>query len=254
MAIKVPRNKLSEKQISDFKKEVNILSSAFHPNICLFLGAYIGQEEVIIVTELLEGNVEQLLKSNNVTLSLYQKVKFNVDAALGIAWLHGTGIVHRDIKPSNYLFKRVGENSYQIKVCDFGLSGMSFFSSRSFTDFLFLSDLNSGVLRENNPKGTPLYMAPEVLLSRTLNEKVDVYSYAVTMWEILTGKEPYNHIDSVEKLVRFVCHEEGRPPIPEQWPNSLKELIACCWDTNPEERNSFEQIVSKMQGKKERKR
>lgn len=73
----------------------------------------------MIVTELLEGNVEQLLKESNVTLSLYQKVKLNFDAALGIAWLHGTGIVHRDIKPSNYLFKKIGEGNFQAKRASF---------------------------------------------------------------------------------------------------------------------------------------
>lgn len=225
----MPRNKLSEKQIADFQREVAILSSVFHPKICLFLGAYIGTDEVIIVTELLEGNVEQLLRNPNVSLSLYQKLKMNEDAAQGIAWLHGSGIVHRDIKPSNYLYKRIGEFNFQIKVCDFGLA-----------------DLNSGVLRENNPKGTPLYMAPEVLMSKALNEKVDVYSWAVTMWEILTGQEPYSTVDSVESLVRAVCVDGFRPVIPDKWPQSLKQLVSNCWHSLPESRPAFEEIASKM--------
>lgn len=97
VAIKVPRNKMSEKQLADFRREVHILSSVFHPNICLFLGACFDGNEIYIVTEMLEGNVERLLRSPDMVLSFYQKVMINVDAARGIAWLHGTGIVHRDM-------------------------------------------------------------------------------------------------------------------------------------------------------------
>ena len=166
VAIKIPRNSLSQKQVEDFRKEVAILSSVFHPNICLFLGAYIGESEIIIVNELLEGNVAELLANKNFTLSMTQKLKMNEDAARGLAWLHGSGIVHRDVKPQNYLYKRLGENSFQIKVCDFGLSD--------------LQQQGGNLIRENNPKGTPLYMAPEVLLSRPLSEKVDIYSWAIS--------------------------------------------------------------------------
>lgn len=61
VAIKIPRNALSPKQIEDFRKEVAILSSVFHPNICLFLGAYVGENEIIIVNELLEVCIFVLL-------------------------------------------------------------------------------------------------------------------------------------------------------------------------------------------------
>ena len=230
VAIKIPRNTLSEKQVEDFRKEVAILSSVFHPNICLFLGAYVGQSEIIIVNELLEGNVAELVANPNFSLSTTQKLRMNLDAALGLSWLHGSGIVHRDIKPSNYLFKRLGEASFQIKVCDFGLS-----------------DLNNGaVVRESNPKGTPLYMAPEVLLSKPLNEKVDVYSWAVTLWEIVTGQEPYSQISSVEKLVKFVCIDHQRPVLPPTWGASLSKLMAAAWHSQPDQRPSFEEIASRM--------
>lgn len=71
-------------------------------------------------------------------------------------------------------------------------------------------------------------------MSKTLNEKVDVYSFALTMWEILTGREPYSHVDSVEKLVKYVCMEGGRPDIPKAWPQTLRELIAQCWHPQPD--------------------
>ncbi len=128
------------------------------------------------------------------------------------------------------MFKRLGESSFQIKVCDFGLSDLH----------------NGAVVRESNPKGTPLYMAPEVLLSKPLNEKVDVYSWAVTLWEIVTGQEPYSQITSVEKLVKFVCIDHLRPPLPPSWGAALSKLMAAAWHTQPEHRPSFEEIASRM--------
>ena len=139
VAIKIPRNALSDKQISDFTKEVAILSSVFHPNICLFLGAYVGAKEVIIVNELMEGNVGDLLAQKDVRLSMTQKLRMNEDAARGIAWLHGSNIYHRDVKPSNYLYKKLGEGKYQIKVCDFGLSDLRYERTRGSASIFFFS-------------------------------------------------------------------------------------------------------------------
>lgn len=231
VAIKIPRNALSEKQIKDFTKEVAILSSVFHPNICLFLGAYVGQQEVIIVNELMEGNVGELLANKNLKISMTQRLRMNEDAARGIAWLHGSDIVHRDLKPSNYLYKRLGERQYQVKVCDFGLSDLS--STGSF-------------VYEQKPKGTPLYMAPEVLMSQALNEKVDVYSFAITLWEMVTGQEPFAQVTSVESLVRLVCKEHARPPIPPTWGSSLQRLVSACWMPMPDQRPKFEEICSRL--------
>lgn len=75
---------------------------------------------VLIVTEILEGDLESLLKKNK-KLSLYTRMKMAKEAAQGIAWLHAQNprVVHRDIKTSNFLY----DKNYRIKVCDFGLSG-----------------------------------------------------------------------------------------------------------------------------------
>lgn len=172
-----------------------LCKGVFHPNICLFLGACFEGNDVYIVTELLEGNVAALLRNPAVKLSFYQKVMINADAAKGMAWLHASRIVHRDIKPSNYLYQKSGENKFHIKVRRDGLLFFFCFplgpdkktKTNKVCDF-GLSDLNVPAVREKNPKGTPLYMSPEVLLGRPLSEKVDVYSWAVTMWEILTGQ------------------------------------------------------------------
>ena len=90
-------------------------------------------------------------------------------------------------------------------------------------------------------------MAPEVLMSKALNEKVDVYSYAITLWEMVTGQEPFSTVTSVESLVRLVCIQHTRPPIPPTWGSTLQKLVAACWMPQPDQRPSFQEICTRMQ-------
>ena len=90
-------------------------------------------------------------------------------------------------------------------------------------------------------------MAPEVLMSKALNEKVDVYSFAITLWEMATGQEPFSTVSSVESLVRHVCIEHARPPVPTTWGRSLQKLVSSCWMPQPDQRPTFEEICSRMQ-------
>ena len=96
------------------------------------------------------------------------------DAAKGMAWLHGSNpvFIHRDLKTSNLL---VGED-WNIKICDFGLSQIKKRGEH------YLRDGMEGA------KGTPLWMSPEVMSGEHFNEKADIYSFGIVLWEILTRK------------------------------------------------------------------
>jgi hypothetical protein len=141
-----------------------------------------------------------------------------------MAWLHGMHppILHQDLKPSNLLH----DGSGKVKVCDFGLSqvipeGEEFFNLQ--------------------PRGTPLYMAPEVLApgSHPLTGKADVYSFAIMMWEILTGEEPFQEYSDLPAFQRDVHWQGKRLPLPENWPEELKSLFKVMWDADPDIRPPF---------------
>eukprot|EP01121_Diplochlamys_sp_Union-15-3_P015711 TRINITY_DN5240_c0_g1_i2.p1 TRINITY_DN5240_c0_g1~~TRINITY_DN5240_c0_g1_i2.p1 ORF type:complete len:332 (-),score=55.29 TRINITY_DN5240_c0_g1_i2:32-1027(-) len=94
--------------------------------------------------------------------------------------------------------------------------------------------------------GTPLWMSPEVLQGKSLNEKVDVYSYGIVFWEMLTRKEPFEDMNSYDSFVAAVCDNQERPPIDDSIPKPLVPLLKACWHENPSQRPSFEQIIKQL--------
>jgi serine/threonine protein kinase len=231
VAIKILQKQFDKKTIASFRREVEIISKIFHPNICLFMGASTGGKNLMIVTEYLpRGDLEKLLHDPKVQLSLYTRMKMARDAALGMNWLHCSNpmLIHRDLKSSNLL---VDEN-LNVKVCDFGLSQLL---------------PHDQVLRDTtNAKGTPLWMAPEVMMFKEFNEKCDVYSFGVVLWEIVTRQEPFAHHTSFDKFKEAVCILHERPPIPPDCIPSLKKLMEACWHPDPAHRPSFDEILNQL--------
>jgi serine/threonine protein kinase len=232
VAIKVLNKPITdEKTLTAFKKEVAIMSTIFHPNICLFMGACTIPGNFFIVSEYLpKGDLEKMLRDPNVHLSLYTRMKMARDAALGMNWLHCSNpqFIHRDLKSSNLL---VDENG-RVKVCDFGLSQ--------------IKQVGKNLRDRDTAKGTPLWMAPEVMQFKEFNEKADVYSFGIVLWEILTRKEPFAHHNDFEVFRRAVCVENERPEIPPDTEPSLRQLIESCWVADPNRRPSFKQIIDQL--------
>lgn len=164
------------------------------------------------------------------------------DIALGMNWLHCSKppIIHRDLKPGNLL---VDEN-LNVKICDFGLS--NFQRTKTFRD-------------EGFAAGTPLWMAPEVLLGKNLTEKVrwcgrfdltlqvDVYSFAIVFWEMLTGHEPFGEFTSFNSFVDAVVDNHERPSIPPDMHPSLAKLLTECWEGEYYLRPSFRDIIGRLE-------
>eukprot|EP01095_Lingulamoeba_sp_RSL-Kostka_P005619 TRINITY_DN1702_c0_g2_i1.p1 TRINITY_DN1702_c0_g2~~TRINITY_DN1702_c0_g2_i1.p1 ORF type:complete len:564 (+),score=180.30 TRINITY_DN1702_c0_g2_i1:100-1791(+) len=222
-----------EKTLQTFQQEVAIVSKIFHPNIVLFMGACTVLGEMMIVTELMpKGDLENMLADKKIQLSMLTRMKMAKDAALGMTWLHGSNpqFIHRDLKTSNLL---VDENN-RIKICDFGLSQI-----KKHGELLL-----DGV---EGAKGTPLWMAPEVMAGRNFNEKADVYSFGIVLWEILTRREPFEEFDNFEDFRSAVCFDNVRPIIPNDCHPSLRRLIECCWQPNSERRPSFPEIVAALE-------
>jgi len=232
VAIKVLHKPITdEKALTSFKKEVAIMSTIFHPNICLFMGACTQPGNFFIVSEYLpKGDLSKLLHDPNVHLSLYTKMKMAQDAALGMNWLHCSNpvFIHRDLKSSNLLV----DETNRVKVCDFGLSQ--------------IKQHGESLKDTETAKGTPLWMAPEVMMFKCFNEKCDVYSFGIVLWEILSQKEPFPHHVNFQKFKKAVCYENERPEIPDGCLPSLKKLVQKCWVGPPEDRPSFKTIISEL--------
>ena len=97
-------------------------------------------------------------------------------------------------------------------------------------------------------KGTPAYMAPELLSENIFTEKTDVYAYAIVIWEVLTGEVPWAGL-GYPQIITQVLVKGSRPPLPEGAADDLVALMGRCWAASPEDRPAFAEITSALAAK-----
>ena len=135
---------------------------------------------------------------------------WGADIALGMRYLYSQGVEHRDLKCANCLLTAEG----RVKVVDFGLSRCEERTQMTSTIAM-------------NLKGTPAFMAPEMLEEQTFTEKSDVYSFAIVLWEIWSRRSPWA-TDPPAIVISRVVLKRARPPVPKM-PTDLRELMCRCW-------------------------
>ncbi|ELP88807.1 protein kinase, putative, partial [Entamoeba invadens IP1] len=182
VAIKKMKNfSNDDNSIEEFTNEVNMLNKFRSDFIVHFYGAVFIPSKVCLVTEFAQfGSLKDLMqhkKSEEECINM--RIKMLVDSSKGIAYLHENGILHRDIKPDNILVVSIDLNdSVNAKLTDFG-------SSRNINLLMTNMTFTKGI-------GTPIYMAPEMLRREKYKKSADVYSFGVTMYEVVGWKEPFN--------------------------------------------------------------
>ncbi|GAM23589.1 hypothetical protein SAMD00019534_067640 [Acytostelium subglobosum LB1] len=229
VAVKVPKKQtLSESELKSFKHEVEIWKQIYHPNVVMCMGACTKPGKIMIVSELMQSDLEKIIHSDSPP-PLYQRIKMAYDAALGMNWLHGIcNILHRDLKLANLM---IGKDN-TVKITDFGFSQV-LKSGTTTTD-------------QRGPKGTALYMAPEVMQKKEFNEKADVYSFGLILYELATCEELFPEYTEIQPFSNAICNQRLRPTIPADLPKSLAALMQRCWDHDPSLRPSFSEVSSKM--------
>ena len=229
VAVKVMsrQHDLLEQITADFEKEIDLYRRLHHPLIVDFVGASLIPGKLCMCTELIQrGSLEQLLAENDVPLAL--QTRFALNIAEAVAFLHANNVLYRDLKPSNVMVVSTSPSS---KVCckigDFG-------TARNVKDATELYTYTAG-------QGTPVYMAPEVLDVRPYNNKADVYSFAITLWQTATREKPWATVPVWDVPARVIRGK--RPPIPATLPADYAALIRRCWAADPAERPSFSEIL-----------
>lgn len=214
---------LAERLEKSFLQEVTILSCLQHHNVIKFIAACKKPPVLCVITEYLPGGSIRSFLHNREgqLLPIPQVLQMALDIAYGMEYLHMKGVVHRDLKSENLV---LGEDD-SVKILDFGVA-------------CFESECNSC----GDDLGTYRWMAPEMLSKKPYTRKVDVYSFGIVLWELLTGHLPYEDMGAVQAAF-CVVHENTRPPIPPDCPALLKDLMCRCWTTEPEERPEFWEIL-----------
>ncbi|KAM1201443.1 hypothetical protein EV1_017479 [Malus domestica] len=222
-----------ERLLADFWKEADILGQLHHPNIVAFYGIVSDGPvtDLATLTEyMVNGSLKQVLRKKDRTIDRRKRLIIAMDAAFGMQYLHEKNIVHFDLKSHNFL---VNMRDPQRPVCKIGDLGLSKIKQRT---------LVSGGVR-----GTVPWMAPELLSGKNnlVTEKVDVYSFGIVMWELLTGEEPYGDLRSQE-IIAGIMKGSLRPEIPSWCDPTWRSLMERCWSSDPKSRPPFSEIAKEL--------
>ncbi|XP_073701999.1 mitogen-activated protein kinase kinase kinase 13-like [Garra rufa] len=209
--------KVREQKETDIKH----LRKLKHPNIISFKGVCTQAPCYCIIMEYCaQGQLYEVLRAGR-KISPRLLVDWASGIASGMNYLHLHKIIHRDLKSPNVLVTQ----SDNVKISDFGTSKE-------------LSDKSTKM----SFAGTVAWMAPEVIRNEPVSEKVDIWSFGVVLWELLTGEIPYKDVDS-SAIIWGVGSNSLHLPVPSTCPDGFKILMKQTWQGKPRNRPSFRQIL-----------
>ncbi|KAK9077660.1 hypothetical protein SSX86_005997 [Deinandra increscens subsp. villosa] len=227
------RSSEQERLTNEFWREADILSKLHHPNVVAFYGVVRdgpGGTLATVTEFMVDGSLRRVLLRKDRHLDHRKKLIIAMDAAFGMEYLHSKNIVHFDIKCDNLLVNMKDPSRPICKVGDFGLS-----------------KIKRNTLVSGGVRGTLPWMAPELLngSSNKVSEKVDVFSFGIVLWEILTGEEPYANMH-YGAIIGGIVSNTLRPPIPKDCDGEWRRLMEQCWAPNPMVRPSFTEITGRL--------
>lgn len=218
VAVKVLKQEFSENRnfVSKFRVEAQAAAGLMHPNI---VNVYdVGEEDGIhyIVMELVEGITLKKYIEKKQRLTIKEAISIAIQVSMGIEAAHNNHIIHRDIKPQNIMISKEGK----VKVTDFGIAKAA--SSNTIT---------------SNVMGSVHYTSPEQARGGFSDEKSDIYSLGITMFEMLAGRVPFNGDTTVSIAIKHIQDElpDIREFVPEI-PVSVENIIIKCTQKSPDRR------------------
>ena len=223
------------KMMRDFATELAIMVQLRSPRIVAVFGVVTTDSSWLglVVEYCSGGDLREALDADDATsIDEAQRRSWLSDIALGMAYLYSKSVEHRDLKSLNVLL----DGAWRCKVTDFGLS-----KSES------LATAATQATAGGEAKGTPAYMAPELLQHNIFTEKGDVYAYGMIVFEVLTGDTPWSGLNHMQIMMQ-VCIQKGRPKIDGVAPADLVALMQRCWDHEPDARPPFAAIKAELRG------
>jgi serine/threonine protein kinase len=197
-----------------FRQEAKAAGALSHPNLVTIHDLGESNDVAFIAMEFLEG--KEIGKLSN--LSVDETLNIAIQAAAGLSYAHQHGIVHRDIKPANIMLLK----NNQVKICDFGIARLA----------SPLLHTRTGIIM-----GSPLYMAPEQILSKPVDSRSDIFSLGIVIYEMLTNSTPFSASTS-DKVMRAIVNDTPakastlNPAVN----GMLDDIVAKCLAKDPAER------------------
>ena len=218
VAVKVLKQEFSENAnfVSKFRIEAQAAAGLMHPNV---VNVYdVGEEDGIyyIVMELVEGITLKKYIEKKARLSVKEAISIAIQISMGIEAAHNNHIIHRDIKPQNVIISKEGK----VKVTDFGIAKAA--TSNTIT---------------SNVMGSVHYTSPEQARGGYSDEKSDIYSLGITLFEMLTGRVPFNGETTVAIAIKHIQEELPSPrEFVSEIPVSVEQIVFKCCQKSPDRR------------------
>jgi serine/threonine protein kinase/tetratricopeptide (TPR) repeat protein len=221
-----------------FQHEARMASSLNHPHILTVHDADEFDGRQYLVTEFVDGGtLKDWAAAEKRTWR--QAVELVIGVADGLAAAHAAGIMHRDIKPANIL---VAKNGYA-KLADFGLAKLTSTTSED----LSRAALGAEATRVGMIVGTIAYMSPEQALGGTVDARSDIFSFGIVLYELLTGRRPFEGANELEKLNAII--HGSVPPLTEDVPTAMRAVVKKALEKNPTDRYQFmRELVIDLRG------
>ncbi|XP_067635370.1 raf homolog serine/threonine-protein kinase Raf [Eurosta solidaginis] len=222
-------------QLQAFKNEVAMLKKTRHCNILLFMGC-VSKPSLAIVTQWCEGSsLYKHIHVNETKFKLNTLIDIGRQVAQGMDYLHAKNIIHRDLKSNNIFL----HEDLSVKIGDFGLATAK-------TRW-------SGEKQANQPTGSILWMAPEVIRMQEQNPysfQSDVYAFGIVIYELLAECLPYSHINNKDQILFMVGRGLLRPDMTKvrsDAPQALKRLAEDCIKFDRNDRPLFRPLLNMLE-------
>ena len=217
--------------VERFRREARAVARLAHSNVAVVIDRGDDDGRPYIVFEYVEGGSLKRLIEQGAPLPLATVLELGVQIASGLEHAHRGGLVHRDVKPQNVLL----DSSGQAKVIDFGIARSS-------------AEARPGLTLTGTVLGSSDYISPEQAQGRTVEERTDVYSLAIVLYELLTGELPFTGENFVAVAMRHINEEppsvvERRPDVPPR----LAGLLQRAMGKEPERRPTMSALVQELE-------
>jgi hypothetical protein len=228
-------DRLNRYEIEEIQKDIQIIINVKHQNILNIIGVCLNKENsiIIVMPYYTKGSLFDFLhnENNNIKLTSKQKINISIGIIKGIEYLDKHNIIHYHLTSKNIL---IDDNLNPI-IADYGFNNLK----KTYNIFNKYHNLNS-------------YSSPEMLtetsgklcgsLNNNFNEKNDIYSFGLILWELFTETIPFNV--KLKDVKNYVLNEKLRPEIKDNIDKEIANLIRECWDTEPANRPECESILN----------
>jgi eukaryotic-like serine/threonine-protein kinase len=233
VAIKVlhPQYASDSEYVERFRREAQAVAKLAHSNVAVVIDRGEDDGRPYIVFEYVEGGNLKTLIEREAPLPLERVVELGIQIARGLEHAHRGSLVHRDVKPQNVLLDRTG----QAKLIDFGIARSS-------------AEVRPGLTLTGTVLGSSDYIAPEQAQGRSVEERTDVYSLAIVLYEMLTGELPFPGENFVAVAMRHINETPPsvvgrRPDVPPRLAALMERSLA----KDPEKRPMMTEVVRELE-------